>query len=377
MSKKSIIDKIAEMPREKNKEKYYTDFGISKVDKDFLRKQELYNLHKKPKKDSPINTPHIQVDEPNVVQQADLLFLPHDDGFKYALIVVDLGSRLTDAVPLKDKKSESVKKAFQEIYKRGILKIPKRMEVDPGAEFKGEVKDYFDKHGVHVRYGKPGRHRQQALAERRNQVIGEILLKRMSAQELLTGQTSTEWVEDLPVVLKALNKHYSSQKPKKAPDEPLCEGDSCELLDEGTKVRAILDEPKDVTSGKRLHGRFRTADIRWDPKIRTIERILLRPGYPPMYLLNGDPQTPYTKNQLQVVPEDEEAPPSSVIRGQPTTFVVQKILDKKKMKGKIFYKVRWKGFDKSHDSWEPRSNLMEDIPETVKEYELKLKEINI
>ena len=38
----------------------------------------LDKLHKPPKKDSALNTPHFQEDEPGMTQQADLLVLPDD-----------------------------------------------------------------------------------------------------------------------------------------------------------------------------------------------------------------------------------------------------------------------------------------------------------
>ena len=40
---------------------------------------------------------------PNAIQQADLLYLSDDTGFKYPLVVIDLGSRLMDAEALKNR----------------------------------------------------------------------------------------------------------------------------------------------------------------------------------------------------------------------------------------------------------------------------------
>lgn len=364
---------------DKEKQIYYKTYGLEPVSKRFLKKQELHNLFKLPKKDNDLNTPHIQQEEPNVVQQADLLFLPHDGNYKYALVVVDLGSRLTDAEPIKDKTSETVKKAFKEIYRRNILSLPEIIQVDPGSEFKGEVKKYFDKNNVYVRYGKAGRHRQQALVERRNQVLGNALMKKMQAEELLTGQISKRWVDALPRFIKAMNIHYSKQKPKKYPNVPVCSGDSCKILNEGTKVRAILDEPRDLL-GNKLIGKFRSGDIRFDPKVRVVKQLLLRPGQPPLYLLDnpkkpdGVDNVPYTKNQLQVISEDEEAPSGEIVlKGREndpdTTYVVNKILDKKKVKGKWKLLINWKGFPSTYDSWEPYNEIKKDVPELIKEFE--------
>ena len=73
-------------------------------------------LMAKPKEDIRVNAPIIDPDiHPGAIHQADLLFLPHDKGFKYTLTVVDLGSKLVEAEPIKNKKAETVKNAFQKI----------------------------------------------------------------------------------------------------------------------------------------------------------------------------------------------------------------------------------------------------------------------
>jgi hypothetical protein len=64
----------------------------------------------------------------NAVHQADLIFLPHDKvgkkTYKYALVVVDLHSGMTDAEPLEDKTAENTAAAIQVIYRRSILDYP-------------------------------------------------------------------------------------------------------------------------------------------------------------------------------------------------------------------------------------------------------------
>ena len=357
-------------------EKYYEDFGITKLDKNALKNEKLYNLYKTPKKDKGVNMPRIEVFEENAVHQADILFLPHDGAYKYALVVVDAATKKVDAEPLKGKSAEDVLNAFMKIYGRKILKLPMRLEVDSGGEFKGAVKKYFTDKGVFVRYGQPSRHRQQALVERVNQILGKSLYMRMVGQEMLTGEKETRWIKDLPVMTKAINTERAKRVKKEVVD-PVCAGDSCNLLTKGTKVRVQLDEPIDLLTGEKLHGHFRSTDIRWNPKIREIKEILIRPGQPPMYLLDGKvgkrEVTPiaYTKNQLQVVPADEKPPNPKVIRGKPNTYIVEKIVDKKKEGNRIYYKVRWLGYSAKDDTYELRSELIKDVPDLIKEYEKK------
>ena len=56
---------------------------------------------------------------------------------KYALTVVDVASRYEAAEPLTLKESDEVSKTFQRIYKRGPLKWPQLLQVDPVREFMG------------------------------------------------------------------------------------------------------------------------------------------------------------------------------------------------------------------------------------------------
>ena len=90
-----------------------------------------------------IPRPKFDVPVPNEVHQADLLYLPHDHPprsrktFKYALTVVDVASRYKDAEPLTTKEANEVARAVERIYKRGPLRWPKLLQVDPGREFMG------------------------------------------------------------------------------------------------------------------------------------------------------------------------------------------------------------------------------------------------
>jgi hypothetical protein len=306
--------------------------------------------------------------------------MPIDKGYRYILTVTDIATRLSDAEPLKSRYSDNVVSAFKKIYSRGILKIPSKMVTDQGSEFKKSVLDYFIENGTSLRYAKPGRSRQIAVVEKTNQLLVKHLFHRMQAQELLTGQKSIEWVEDLPNAIKEINSQRERDPPE-IKTHITCSGDDCELLNIGTRVRVKLDHPNDYVSGKRLHGGFRTSDIRWDPEIFEIKDLKLLPGQPPMYVVNksGNPNeidntVYYTKAQFQIVPENEEAPPPRIIRGKPEIFVVSKIVDKSVEKGnKVYYRVRWKGYGQNDDTWETRESLIKDIPNLIDDYEKNVK----
>ena len=141
----------------------------------------------------------------------DLLFLPHDPvgrkTFPYALTVVDVASRYEEAEPLTSKTAAEVADALSRIYRRGPLKWPKLLEVDPGREFMGAMSQLLAKHSVQVWWGRVDIHRDQGVVERWNRTLAERLFGQQYSQEmrLPSGQRSTEWVAQLPGVVAALN----------------------------------------------------------------------------------------------------------------------------------------------------------------------------
>jgi len=126
----------------------------------------------------------------------------------------------------------------------------------------------------------------------------------------------------------------------------------------------MLDEPREAYNNKKLHGKFRATDIRWEIETTKIDRILLRPNQPPMYITFKYPHVPYHREHLQVVKKEKKPP-----KEMSNKFIVEKILDKKKEKGKVYYLIKWKKYNKKHNSWEPRTELIKDVPELIKAYE--------
>ena len=217
-----------------------------------------------------------------------------------------------------------------------------------------------------MRFGKAGRSRQQSYVESHNALIGEIVGVRQGEEEDITGEVAREWVEDLPLIVRALNERLE-RAPVKVSDveaTPVCKGQTCELLPKGTRVRPIAEKPKDNVTGKPLAGGFRKGDVRWEKTVRTISQQILKPGNPPLYRLSGLPNVAYTKNQLQVVSKDEKAPSAKA----QSKFIVEKLVEKRKKRGKIEFLVKWKGYPASENTWELRQRMIQDVPALVKKF---------
>lgn len=341
---------------------------FDKIDKELgVQGSETVNKLLKPYKREASKEGKIKVPTSNSVHQADLLSLPTDKGYKYALVVVDLGTRKLDAEPLKTKKTTEVKSAFETIYKRSNLNRPKHfLQVDGGTEFKRDVKKYFEDSGVIVKVGKPYRHRHQAVVEAMNKIISKAIQKFQLASELSEEAVNREWVDNLKKIIQIMNSEYKKTPVNDKNSDVECKGDQCNILEEGDKVRIPLDEPREVVEGKRLHGGFRVGDVRYDPKVRTITKVLLTPSQPPMYTASGDNKTTaYSKNQLQIVQENEPkvgVPKKDKPIDPNETYQVEKFI--KQVGNKIL--VKWLGYSENHNTQEPISVLKKDLG---KEYE--------
>ena len=309
--------------------------------------------------------------EKDFIHQIDILFMPYDEHNKerYALVCIDMSSRLIDAEPLKNKDSSSVVSGLKQIYKRKILKQPNQIDTDAGSEFKGAFHTYLMSNNIKHKVALPNRHSQVALAENANKRIAKPLFKRMLEEEILTGESSISWKDDLYDIVKEINKKtiIRNKKKKKSANvnEFMCNGDACNLLDIGAKVRHILDYPINFINKKRTGSLFRETDIRWSPDVHIITNILIKSNQPPLYVIDNNENVAYTKNHLQLIDANEKMPIKSSIRKIKRTrgkdvYIIDKIVGKRKHKNKIEYLIKWKGFDDSDNTYESRKQLIED-----------------
>ncbi len=338
------------------------------------------SLYKKPNKEKPDDKAHFEHINKDMWQQADLLFLPNDKGFQYCLVIVDIGSRKCDAVPLQSKNTIEVLKAFQTIYKRSILAIPKQLTCDSGTEFQGQTAIGLEKLGININYGVPGSHRMLALVERKNQTIGTIIHKLIVHDQIVSGNDTSQWIEALPKIITAINKKVEESKVTANPEWPKNKNYVIDLLTVGDKVRVLLENPQDL-NGNTLHGKFRSSDIRWNPTVRTIKFVIDKPGQPFMYLLDGDygplkiQQNAYTRSRLQLVTDKEITPNKTILQtdDKEKRFEFEKIIGERTVNGVKEFLVKWKHYSKKESTYELRSELIKDIPQAVKKYELKNK----
>lgn len=364
--------KKTDKTKDKNPGLYDNIYKALNVSKNSL----IFDLTKKPKDKGLL---HHQAFDKDATHQADLLYLPDDDGFKYVLSVVDVATRIADAEALKNRTADTISKAFKKIWKRKALDKPIFLKVDDGSEFKGNFNNFVKRNGIKLIRGKPGRSRSQALVEYINLVIGKSIMIKQGNDELVDDIENTEWKNDLKPIIEEYNKFITlndtlnkdkgkpSRKEKIYKELKNIPPPPPDMLEVGQKVRIPLDKPENINN-KRLSGKFRVGDRRYEKEPRKIVDVLV--GNPIVYTVEGLEHTVYPREALLIV--DKPKPKRTIEK-----YTIEKILKKRKNKGRIEFQVKWVGYPKSEATWELRKNLIKDVPNMIKNFENKLNVIDI
>ena len=93
-------------------------------------------------------------------------------------------------------------------------------------------------------------------------------------------------------------------------------------------------------------------------------------------LVIGDISTRILREKKEPIQKtiEPKTPPRSGVRKKKKpveTYIIEKIVDKKTLKGKVYYLVKWKGYSKSSNTWEPQNNLKKDVPDLIKGFNKK------
>lgn len=180
----------------------------------------------------------------------------------------------------------------------------------------------FQKHNVTIRRSEAGNHRAQAFVERANRNLAKRLFSHHYTQEMITDDRSRVWVKQLPAIIKTLNStpiKITGKEPDKAlelkevdisrPEYKRPVGLDEVKLPPNVTVRYLLNPGEDEGGERR-----RATDPIWGLEIYNLSRSVLSSSQPILnFLLDGTKRS-FVREELQVVPEDTELPPKSVLK---------------------------------------------------------------
>ena len=239
---------------------------------------------------------HYDIKIPNQLHQIDLLFLPEDNGYRYALCLVDVASRYKAARALQTKEAEELLSNLKDIYENDeFLVVPKQLNFDRGGEFnndmlkewatpakedvrksKRKTKSKYKKvsEKVYLIMNEKGQH--LSLVENMNKQLSRLIFKDQVINELKNGKQNTKWVEKLQDYIDILNNRKTrliGLKPIDAiqmdiveqPKNDFKQTDKERYHEIGMEVRRLLnkDEVQDYLTKQIKIERKRATDAIW------------------------------------------------------------------------------------------------------------------
>lgn len=147
-----------------------------------------------------------------------------------------------------------------------------------------------------------------AFVERFNRTLSEKLFAYQYNEEMLNYKTNKEWVDRLPHVIESLNKEVTrmiDMKPIDAIKLDSVPQPEYEQTDDDLQIDAIvryLYRPGEEHNDKR----YRATDAIWSVNAYLLDDIKTFDNQPSIYTLQGLSDRTFTKEQLQVIPEDTE-----------------------------------------------------------------------
>ena len=179
--------------------------GITKTQiKNFLNKQESYQLHKKPRRIHhyfPVHSSH-----PNELMQIDLADFSDisgsNNGVKYLLSCIDVFSRKGYMIPLHNKNTSTIIAAMKELFKHVI---PENIMSDRGSEFiSREFKTLMKNNNVNTIYSNVKDYNREGVVNRFIETI------RARINKYLTAYNTSKYIDVLPKIVKNYNDSYQS-----------------------------------------------------------------------------------------------------------------------------------------------------------------------
>ena len=311
-----------------------------------LAQYPAYSLHKPVRKSFPRN--RTIVSGLDAQWQIDLTVLEslaeHNDGYKYILFVIDVFSRKSWAIPMKNKSANATVDAFKTLFNL-TERRPRRIQADKGSEMRNvKFKRFLNDHGIHFFHSEDPS-TKSALVERLQRTIKEKMWRYFThantrryidvLDDLVSGYNDT-YHRSIKTTPNSVNKQNEGRiwnllyadhlytVPKKRPRYHFDIGDHVRIAAERSRFQ------KGYESG-------------WTREVFVVSKRL--PRIPPVYqvtdLAGEEIRGTFYKQELVKVDYDEKRHP----------FLVEKVLKTRKRGGKTEHLVKYLGWPTKFNTW--------------------------
>lgn len=296
-------------------------------------------LHKPSRKHFP--TRHVELKGVHDLYQGDLVeMIPYaslNNGYKYIMTIINCFTKFAYAVPLKSKKAKDIAVALKPILQNNQMK---HFQTDQGSEFfNAEVAHLLRNHNINHYYTYSDK--KASIVERFNRTLKERMWR------IFSEQGSFKWINILPDIVN----NYNNSKHRTTGEKPINvdSKNAKDILSKIVKRRKKIKYTQffDVGDKVRISRRFKILSKgywpRWSNEIFTVWRV--QPTSPPTYILQD-----YKGEILKGGFYQQELSKTKYS----DVYLIEKVIRRKG--NKIL--VRWLGYDKSHDSWIDKSELV-------------------
>ena len=260
------------------------------------------------------------------------LLSKYNKGIRFALCVIDIFSKYTWVVPLKDKKGVSIVAAFQSILKQSNRK-PNKVWVDKGSEFyNASFKKWLRDNNI-VMYS----------TNNEEKYVGPERFIRTLKSKICKYMTSTSknlYIDKLDDIVNEYNNTYRTaikMKPTDVKDNKYINTDK-ETNDKDPKFK-VGDRVR-ISKYKNIFAKGYTPN--WSEEVFVIKKV--KDTVPWTYVindLNGEEiMGTFYEKELQKTNQEE--------------LRIEKVI---KTKGDKMY-VKWRGYDNSFNSWIDKKDLI-------------------
>lgn len=335
----SGVDAVFRAAREKG----YKKISRKQV-RDWLKRQEVYTLHKPARRR--VTTNRVIVPGIDAQFQADLVDLSslskYNNGYKYLLTCIDILSKYAWAIPLKTKSGKDILDGLVRIFKSG--RIPKTFQTDKGTEFLNRlVQNYFKKNDVH--FFVTHSDKKASVIERWNRTLKTKMWK------YFTFKNTWRYIDVLPDLLESYNNSFHRSIQMK-PVEVNKKNESLvwhtlygKNFIQPIRYKFRVGDQVRISKAKKLFDKGYLPN--WTTEIFVVSESL--PRRPPVYRLK-DLQGEvlggiFYEEELQGIQKDDNV------------YQIERILEKRRVKNRLEYFVKWKGYPDKFNSWVPAKDL--------------------